>query len=326
MQRREFITLFGCAAATWPFAAYAHQRAMSVIGFLRSTSPEGTEHLLAAFRQGLKETGYVEGQNVAVEYRWAGGHIDQLPALAADLVHREVAVIVANGVAVRPALAATATIPIVFVVGVDPVSNGFVASLNRPGGNVTGTSIVAGPDLHAKRLEILHELVPKTITIAALLDPKVVETEATAGEIEQAARALALRVLIVKAGSESEFDVAFLNMTQSGAGALLVGGGAFFVTQRQRLVALAARHSLPASYMTRDSIEVGGLMSYGPSQVNAYRRAGIYVGRILNGAKPAELPVELPTKYELVINLKTARALGLEVPATLLARADEVIE
>jgi putative ABC transport system substrate-binding protein len=326
MRRREFITLVSGASLGWPLAAHAQQPTMSVIGLLRSTSPEGTEHLLAAFRQGLKEMGYVEGQNLAVEYRWAGGHIDRLPALAAELVHREVAVIVANGVAVRSAIAATATIPIVFVVGVDPVRNGFVASLNRPGGNVTGTSIVTGPNLHAKRLEILHELVLKIITIAALLDPKVVDTEATAGEIEQAARALALQVLIVKTGSENEFDAAFLNMAQSGAGALLVGGGAFFVTQRQRLVALAARHALPASYMTRDSVEVGGLMSYGPSQMNAYRRAGIYVGRILNGAKPDELPVELPTKYELVINLKTARALGIEVPPTLLARADEVIE
>ncbi len=299
---------------------------MPAIGFLRSTSPEGTEHLLTAFRQGLKETGYVEGQNLAVEYRWADGHVDQLPALAADLVHRKVAVIVANGVAVRPAIAATATIPIVFVVGVDPVRSGFVTSLDRPGGNVTGTSIAVGADLHAKRLEILHQLVPKTITIAALLDPKVVETEAIAGEIKQAARALALKVVIVKAGGESEVDAAFSKIAQSGAGALLVGGGAFFVTQRQHLVALAARHALPASYMTRDSVEVGGLMSYGPSQMNAYRRAGVYVGRILNGEKPAELPVELPTKYELVINLKTANALGLTVPPALLARADEVIE
>jgi putative ABC transport system substrate-binding protein len=327
MRRREFIAGVG-SAATWPVVARAQQPTMPVIGFLRSTSPEGTEHLLAAFRQGLQETGYAPGQNLAVEYRWADGHVDQLPALAADLVRREVAVIVANGVAVRSAIAATATIPIVFVVGVDPVRSGFVSSLNRPGGNVTGTSIVTGADLHAKRLEILHELVPKTATIAALLDPKVVETEteAAASEIEQAARTLGLRVLIVKAGSEREFDDAFLNITQSGAGAVLVGGGAFFVTERQRVVALAARHSLPASYMTRDSVEVGGLMSYGPSQVNAYRLAGSYVGRILKGAKPAELPIEQPTKYELVINLKTAKTLGLSVPPSLIARADEVIE
>jgi putative ABC transport system substrate-binding protein len=214
----------------------------------------------------------------------------------------------------------------VFVVGVDPVKSGFVASLNRPGGNVTGTSIVTGSDLHAKRLEVLHKVAPERTIIAALLDPKVIDTEALANEIEQAASALGLKILIVKAGNEGEFDAAFLKMAQSGAGALLVGGGAFFVTQRRRLVELAARNALPACYMTRDPVEVGGLMSYGPSQVNAYRRAGIYVGQILNGAKPAELPVELPTKYELVINLKTANALGLTIPPSLLTTADEVIE
>jgi putative ABC transport system substrate-binding protein len=297
---------------------------MPVIGFLRSTSPEGTEHLLAAFRQGLKETGHVEGQNLAIEYRWAGGDVHRLPGLAADLVRREVAVIVVNGVAANAAKAATATIPIVFVVGIDPVRTGLVASLNRPGANVTGISIVTGPDLHAKRLEVLHELAPKAVTIAALLDPNVVESPAH--DVEQAARALGLQVLVVHAGDEGEFDAAFLKIAQSRAGALLVGGGAFFVTQRQRLVGLAAKHALPASYMTRDSVEVGGLMSYGPNQVDAYRRAGIYVGRILGGAKPAELPVELPTKYELLINLNTAKALGLEIPPSLLARADEVIE
>jgi len=325
MRRRTFIAALGDAAA-WPLAARAQQPTISVIGFLRSSSAEGTEHLLTAFRQGLKETGYVEGQNLAIEYRWAGEDVDRLPELAADLVHRKVLVIVANGVAVRSAIAATATIPIVFVVGVDPVQSGFVASLNRPGGNVTGTSIVTGGDLHAKRLEVLREVAPERASIAALLDPKVIDTEALANEIEQAASALGLKIVIVKAGNESEFDAAFLKMAQSGAGALLVGGGAFFVTQRLRLVELAARHALPACYMTRDSVEVGGLMSYGPSQVNAYRRAGVYVGQILNGAKPAELPVELPTKYELVINLKTAKALGLTVPPQLLARADEVIE
>ena len=324
MQRREFITLLGGATA-WPLAAPAQQPAMPVVGFLRSTSAGGAGHLVAAFRQGLRETGYVEGQNVAIDYRWAEGDLDRLPGLAAELVHRQVAVIIVNGVAVKSAIAATATIPIVFVIGIDPVRSGLVTSLNRPGGNVTGTSIVSG-DLHAKRLEVLHELVPKAATIAVLLDPKVLETEVVADDIERAARALGLQVLIVKAGSDGEFDAVFLNIAQSGAGALLVGGGAFFVTQRRRLVALAARHAVPASYMTRDSVEVGGLISYGPSQVDAYRRAGIYVGRILNGAKPAELPVELPTKYELVINLKTAKALGLSIPPTLIAIADEVIE
>jgi putative ABC transport system substrate-binding protein len=272
----------------------------------------------------LKETGHVEGQNLAIEYSWAGGNVDRLPALAADLVRQRVAVIVANGVAANTAKAATATIPIVFVVGIDPVKTGLVASLNRPGANVTGISILTGPDLHAKRLEVLHELAPKVVTIAALLDPNVVES--VAHDVEQAARALGVQVVIVKAGREGELEAAFLKIAQSRADALLVGGGGFFVTQRRRLVGLAAKHTLPASYMTRDSVEVGGLMSYGPSQVDAYRRAGIYVGRILGGAKPEELPVELPTKYELVINLKTAKVLGLTVPDKLLARADEVIE
>jgi putative ABC transport system substrate-binding protein len=324
VKRRHFITLL-VGAAAWPLAARAQQQAVPVIGFLRSTSPEGAEHLVDAFRDGLKGTGYVEGQSVAVEYRWARGDVDRLPALAADLVRRQVSVIVANGVAASVAKAATATIPIVFVIGVDPVRSGLVASLNRPGGNVTGTSIAAG-DLYAKRLEVLHELVPDATVIAVLLDPNVVETEVGTQAVQQAGRVIGREVVIVKAAREKEFDAAFSTMAQSRAGALLVSGGAFFVTQRRRLVALASHHRIPASYMTRDSVEVGGLMSYGPSQVDAYRRAGIYVGRILNGAKPADLPVELPTKFDLVINLSTAKTLGITVPPTLLARADEVIE
>jgi putative ABC transport system substrate-binding protein len=324
VRRREFITLLG-GAATWPLAARAQQAAMPVVGFLRSTSRLGAEHLVTAFRQGLAETGYVEGRSVAIQYRWANGNVAHLPELAADLVRRQVAVIVANGVAVKPAMAATSTIPIVFVIGVDPVRSGLVASLNRPGANVTGTSIVS-IDLDAKRLEILRELVPQAAVIAILLDPNVVETDISTQSVEVAARAIGRRVVIVKAASEHEFDAAFSIMVQSDAGALLVGGGAFFVTQRRRIVDLAARHALPSIYMTRDSVEAGGLMSYGPSQIDAYRRAGVYVGRVLEGAKPAELPVELPTRYELVINLKTAKALGLEVPPTLIALADEVIE
>jgi putative ABC transport system substrate-binding protein len=308
MRRREFITLLGSAAAAWPLAARA-EVPMPVIGFLRSTSPVGAEHLLAAFRQGLAEPGYVEGRGVAIEYRWANGDVAHLPELAADLVRRQVTVIVANGVAARVAKAATATIPIVFVIGIDPVRSGLVASLNRPGGNVTGTSIAAG-DLYAKRLEVLHELVPDATVIAVLLDPNVVETGVGTQAAQQAGRVIGREVVIVKAARESEFDAAFSTIVQSRAGALLVGGGAFFVTQRRRLVALASHHRIPASYMTRDSVEVGGLISYGPSQVDAYRRAGIYVGRILKGEKPADLPVELPTKFELVINLKTAKALG----------------
>ena len=322
MKRREFITLLGGAVA-WPLAARAQQPAMPVIGFLRSTSPEGAEHLVAAFRDGLKGTGFVEGQTVAIEYRWARGDVDKLPLLAADLVRRQVNVIVVNGVAAGIAKAATATIPIVFVVGIDPERSGLVPTLNRPGGNVTGTSIGAG-DLNAKRLEVLHELVPSADVIAVLLDSNAVESEVETQLIEQAARTIGRKALILKAAKENEFDTAFSTMARSGVGALPVGGGAFFVTQRRRLVALALRHGIPASYMTRDSVEVGGLMSYGPSQVDAYRRAGIYVG--LNGASPAELPVELPTKFELVVNLATAKALGIEVPPTLLARADEVIE
>jgi putative tryptophan/tyrosine transport system substrate-binding protein len=320
MKRREFITLLGGSVAAWPLAARAQQPAMPVVGFLRSTPPEGAKHLVAAFRDGLKGTGYVEGQTVAIEWRWARGDVDRLPELAADLVRRQVNVIVANGVAARIAKTATPTIPIVFVVGIDPVRSGLVESLNRPGGNATGTSIATG-DLAAKRLEVLHELLPSATSIAMLLDPNVVESEIEAQGVKEAGRAVGGEVVIFKAASESEFDAAFSTMARSRVGALLVGGGAFFVTQRRRLVALALRHGLPASYMTRDSVEVGG-----PSQADAYRRAGIYVGRILNGARPAELPVELPTKFELVINLSTAKALGLTVPPTLLARADEVIE
>jgi len=289
----------------WPLTARAQQPTMPVIGSLRSTSPDGAQHLVAEFRS-LQETGYVEGQNVAIEYRWADGYPDRLPALAADLVRRQVAVIVVNGVAAKVAKAATATIPIVFVIGIDPVRSGLVTSLNRPEGNVTDTSIVAG-DLIAKRVEVLLQLVPKAAIIAALVDPNVVETEIEPQAVQHAVRALDRKAAIVKAGGDKELEAAFSTIAQSAAGALLVGGGAFFVAQRRQLVALAARHAIPASFMTRDSVEVGGLMSYGPSQKDAYRRAGTYVGRILAGAKPADLPVQLPTKYELVINVKTAR-------------------
>ena len=289
MKRREFITLLGGVATTWPLTARAQQQAMPVIGFLRSTSPDGAEHLVAAFREGLKGTGYVEGQTVAIEYRWARSDVDMLPVLATDLVRRQVNVIVANGVAAGVAKAATATIPIVFIIGIDPVRSGLVASLNRPGGNVTGISIAA-TDLDAKRVEVLHELVPNAHIIAVLLDPNVVETGVEIQAVQRAGQVIGQEVMILKAARESELDAAFSTMAQSRAGALLVGGGAFFVTQRRRLVALATHHGISASYMTRDSVEVGGLMSYGPSQVDAYRRAGIYVGRILNGANPANCP------------------------------------
>jgi putative ABC transport system substrate-binding protein len=281
--------------------------------------------LVSAFRRGLSEAGLVEGQNVAIEYRWADDHHDRLPALAADLVRRNVAVIVVNGPSAQAAKTTTATTPIVFLMGSDPVRIGLVASLNRPGGSVTGV-IFTIEDLAAKQLGLLHELIPKAAIIGVLLDPNNLASEAQLSGVKEAGRAIGRQILIVKATSEREFNAAFGTIVQAGAGGLLVGGGPVFLSQRRQLVALAIRHVLPASYVTRQYPEAGGLMSYGPSQTDAYRRAGIYAGRILKGAKPADLPVELTTKFELVINLATAKALGLDVPPTLLALADEVIE
>jgi putative ABC transport system substrate-binding protein len=327
MNRREFISLLGGAAAAWPLAARAQQPAMPVVGFLRSTTSSGSAHLVAAFRLGLTETGFVESQNVAIEYRFADDRPDRLPALAADLAARQVALIVGNTVSVVQAAkaATTTTTPIVFVTGSDPVRTGLVASLNRPGGNITGVTFTT-IDLAAKQLGLLHELVPNASIIAVLRDPNGPELEAELRSIEEAGHAIGRRLLIVKAANEREFGTAFASMSQAGAGGLLVRGGPFFLSQRRQLVAFAARYALPASYVTRDYPEVGGLMSYGASQTDAYRRAGIYAGRILKGAKPDELPVDLPTKFELTINLATAKAFGLEIPPTLLARADEVIE
>jgi putative tryptophan/tyrosine transport system substrate-binding protein len=325
MRRRDFITLLGGAAA-WPLAARAQQPVMPVIGFLRSTTPSGSAHLVAAFRQGLTETGFVEGQNVAIEYRFADDRLDRLPGLAGDLVGRQVALIVGNTVSVvQAAKAATTTTPIVFVTGSDPVRTGLVASLNRPGDNITGVTFTT-IDLAAKQLGLLHELVPNASLIAVLRDPNQPEQEAELRAMEEAAHAVNRQILIVKAASEREFGAAFASMSQASAGGLLVRGGPFFLSQRRQLVALAARYALAASYVTRDYADVGGLMSYGASQTDAYRRAGIYAGRILKGTKPSDLPVDLPTKFELTINLATAKAFGLEVPPMLLARADEVIE
>src|SRR5215213_34285 len=313
-------------AAAWPAVARAQQAEMPVVGFLRSTPSEPFTHLVVAFREGLKETGFIEGHNVAIDYRWADNRLDRLPDLAADLVQRQVAAIVGNRHAVQAAKAATATIPIVFVLADDPVQSGFVASLSRPDGNITGVTFFAGGSLDVKRLELLHELVPTGAVFAVLLDPNYPESQGALPNVAAAAGALGRRVVVLTAASEGELDAAFARIAEVGVGALLVSGSPFFTSQRRALVALAARHAVPAIYDQRDFVELGGLISYGASISGAYRLAGTYVGRILKGAKPADLPVQQPTRFELVINLKTAQALGLTVPDSLIARADEVIE
>jgi putative ABC transport system substrate-binding protein len=325
MRRREFITLIGGAAA-WPLAARAQQPAMPVIGFLRNTTPEDSVHILAALRQGLKEAGYVEGQNVAVDYRFAENRYERLSDLAADLVRRQVAVIIAGGNASSlAAKAATTTIPVVFATGDDPVKIGLVASLNRPGGNVTGVSFFT-TELGAKRVGLLRELIPTATTIAYLMNPNNPYGELEMQEARTAAHALGLQILVLRASAERDLDTAFATLVQQRAATLLVGADAFFLSRGDRLIALAARHAVPTMYFVRELAAAGGLMSYGTSQPDAYRAAGLYAGRILKGAKPADLPVILPTKYELAINLKTAKELGITVPYPLLARADEVIE
>ena len=299
---------------------------MPVIGFLRSTPSAPFVHLDAAFRQGLNEAGFVVGQNVAIEYRHADNERDRLPALAADLVRREVTVIVCNGDAAEAARAATATIPIVFATGEDPVRQGLVTHLGRPGGNLTGITFFSGGVLGAKRVELLLDLVPNVAVVAVLMDPHYGGSEADLREAEAVARAHGRLIISVKAAGESEFDAVFAKFAQADAGALLVAGGSFFTSQRQAIVALAARHRLPAAYGNRSYVASGGLISYSGSVSDAYRQAGHYAARILKGAKPADLPVMQPTKFELAINLKTAKTLGLEIPPALLARADEVIE
>jgi putative ABC transport system substrate-binding protein len=325
MKRRAFIALLGGAATAWPFAARAQQPAMPVVGFLRTTSAAGSAHLVSAFRQGLKEAGFVEGHNVAVEYRWADDQDDRIPGMAAELVRGQVAVIVANGLAVPAVKAVTATIPIVFTTGFDPVRTGLVAGLSRPGGNATGV-VFTQTDLATKQLGLLHELAPKAAIIAVLGDPNQPELEIELQEIESAGRVIGREILTVKAASERELNAAFAKVVQARADALLVRGSPLFLTRRRQLVALAIRHALLATYTSRDYVELGGLMSYGPSLTDAYRRVGIYVARILKGATPTELPVEMATKFDLVINLATAKAINLDIPPTLLARADEVIE
>jgi putative tryptophan/tyrosine transport system substrate-binding protein len=299
---------------------------MPVVGFLHGASPDGYADRLRAFRQGLKETGYVEGDNVAIEYRWAENQIDLLPELAAELVHRRVAAIAAFGTAAVPAKATTTTIPIVFGVGEDPVRLGLVASLARPGGNVTGVSFL-NTELAAKRLELLRELVPAATRVALLVNPAyVVNAETTVREVETAARAMGLRIQVLNASTSREINAAFATLVRERPDALFVGGDPFFQVRRAQLVNLASRHAVPATYSQRDFPEIGGLMSYGSNVIDAFRQAGVYVGRILKGAKPAELPVVQASKFELVINSETARMLGLNVPPTLLASADEVIE
>jgi len=326
MKRRTFITLLGGAAVAWPLAARAQQPAMPVIGFLHSGSPEPNVNRVAGFRKGLGEAGYVEGQSVAIEYRWAAGQDHRLPDLVTDLIRRRVAVIATPGStpAALAAKAATTTIPIVFAVGGDPIAIGLVASLNRPGGNATGVNF-QNQELVAKRLGMLRELAPANHFVA-LVNPNSVFTDAVVKDLQASASALGLPIEILRAGTGREIDAAFANLVQKPGGALLVGPDVFFTNRRAQIVTLVTRHAIPAIYFASEFAEIGGLVSYGPNVVNVFQQTGIYVGRVLKGEKPADMPVEQPTKFELVVNLNTARALGIAIPNTLLAIADEVID
>jgi putative tryptophan/tyrosine transport system substrate-binding protein len=326
VKRRSFITLLGATAA-WPLAARAQQPAMPVIGFLSGRSPDEAASAVDAFRQGLGEIGYIEGQNVTIEYRWAEGDYDRLPALAAELVARQVAVIAATGgeASGLAAKGATATIPIVFTMGGDPVELGLVVSLNKPGGNVTGVTFIVG-DIATKRLGLLRQLVPNATTIAMLVNPSYPATSAEVRDVQAAARTIGLQIDLLTASTSREIDAALATFIRKRPDALFVGGDPFLLGQRDQIASLAAHHAVPTTYPQREYVDAGGLMSYGTSVPKGYPQAGVYTGRILRGAKPAELPVLQPTNLELAINLKTAKALGLDVPDKLLAIADEVIE
>jgi putative tryptophan/tyrosine transport system substrate-binding protein len=326
IRRRKFLATLGGAAAAWPLAARAQRPAIPVVGFLNGSSPNGYGRFLSAFLQGLSEAGYVEGRNVAIEYRWAEGQYDRLPALAADLVRRRVDVIAATSTpANRVAKAATTTIPIVFTTSSDPVELGLVASLSRPGGNVTGAATL-NVEVGSKRLELLHEIVPPAAMIVELVNPDNPNLETQLRNLQAAGHTVGRRILALSARTQSEIDAAFARLVEQQAGGLLINTDAFFFTQRDQLIALAKRYAIPAIFDRREFAEAGGLMSYGGSVTDVYRLAGIYTGRILNGHKPADLPVQQSTRVELVINLKTAKALGLTLPLSLLGRADEVIE
>jgi putative ABC transport system substrate-binding protein len=327
MRRRDFIKVTVGSAAVWPLTARAQQPAMPLIGFLSSRSPNESEALVAAFREGLAETGYVEGQNANIAFRWAEGQYDRLPQLAAELLKTQVAVIASVGgsISALAAKSATRTIPIVAVTGGDPVKVGFVASFNRPGGNITVVNPTSGLFI-AKRLGLLRELVPTAALIGVLLNPKYPDSATQLDDIDEAARTVGQQIYVVNASTEQDIDAAFASLSQQGIGALISGVDPFFDTRRDKIIALAAHHAVPTIYGQRAYAVAGGLMSYAPSFTEAYRQAGIYVGRILKGEKPADLPVVQPTKYELVINLKTAKALGLKVPVSMQLLADEVIE
>ena len=327
MRRRDFLALLGSMAAAGSLRAEAQTPAMPVIGFLNSASPGPAATLVAAFRHGLNKAGYVEGQNVAIEYRWAEGQYDRLRGMASDLVRRNVSLIAATGglVVAQAAKGATSTIPVLFIAGFDPVREGLAASINRPGGNATGVSVYTA-ELGPKRLELLRELLPNVVKIAMLVNPRSISTEIERKDLEEATRGTGLQLLVLEASAEGDLEKAVNDAVNQSAGALIVSADAFFTSRRSQIVALAAQYALPASYPWLQYAEAGGLISYGPNLTWAYEQIGVYASRILKGAKPEDLPVQLPTTFELVINLKAAKALGLVVPPTLLARADEVIE